>query len=563
LFSFAILKQCATLRMGQIDMEPSDCQEKDWCAELARLEAEMEQGRVAQEDAQAEIAALIGEREQLRRTVAALDRSRAETERELIRVRGQAADATALIANALHQTGPTEDLRTVLEETSVLAEELQAANEELLAANEELDQRVAERTLALGAVNAELERVNAELHRRVEAETAARLKAQAELFQMQKLEAIGQLTGGIAHDFNNLLMVIINGLQVLAEPTAERQRERALRRTQEASWRAAELTRRLLAFARRQALQPERIDMSQHVEGLRELLGQGLRENIQLRLVAGPDVWPLEADIGALELALLNLAVNSRDAMPNGGCLTIAARNVVIDVAAAARLSLAPGEYVEIAVQDTGVGMPPEVAEKVFEPFFTTKNAGQGTGLGLSQVYGFAQQSGGTASLESRQGEGTVVRLLLPRSHRAVEAQPRARLVVAPPPQHGNLSVLVVEDEPAVAAMVVDMLEQLGHHDRAVSTVAGAIAVLSELGFDLILTDVLLPGGASGLDLAREVRQRRLDVPVILTSGYGGSMTERLSAANLPFLRKPYRLDTLSRAIEAALSMRPARVQAD
>jgi signal transduction histidine kinase len=542
-------------------MEPPNGEEKARRAEVARLGQELEQTRVALEDAHTEMAGLIDEREQLRSTAAALDRARENAEKALIKLRREAAGSTALAADALHQTAATEDLRTLLEETSVLAEELQAANEELMAANEDLDQRVSERTAALRLANAELERVNAELHRRVEAEAAARAKAQAELFQMQKLEAIGQLTGGIAHDFNNLLMVIINGLQVLADPKAERQRERALRRTQEASWRAAELTRRLLAFARRQSLHPERVDLLRQSENLRELLAQGLRENIRLSVAADTDVWPLEADIGALELALLNLAVNARDAMPNGGSLAISARNVVVDAARAAQLSLARGDYVEIAIADTGVGMAPEVLEKVFEPFFTTKHMGQGTGLGLPQVYGFAQQSGGTALVESRQGEGTVVRLLLPRSERTMEPSPRARPPAAPQ-RHRDLSVLVVEDEASVAAMVVDMLEQLGHHGRSVSTVAEAMAALTEPGIDLILTDVLLPGGASGLDLAREVQQQRMNVALILTSGYGGSMTQRLSTMNLPFLRKPYQLNTLGQAIEAALSMRCAMERA-
>jgi signal transduction histidine kinase/ActR/RegA family two-component response regulator len=411
---------------------------------------------------------------------------------------------------------------------------------------------VAQRTAELARANAEQERINAELNRRVEAESAARAKAQAELFQMQKLEAIGQLTGGIAHDFNNLLMVIINGLQMLTQSRSPAQRERALRRTQEASWRAAELTRRLLAFARRQPLHPQRIDLPRQIDTLRELLGQGLRDDIQLRTDVAADLWPLEIDLGALELTLLNLTVNARDAMPNGGMLTITARNRPLDEPGARRYSLPPGDYVEVAVDDTGLGMAPAVLERVFEPFFTTKG-GSGTGLGLAQVYGFAQQSGGTACIESRPGEGTTVRLLLPRSHR--EPEPAAD--AGEPPEiepRGELRVLVVEDEPAVGGVVLEMLAQLGHRGTCVPTVAAALASLAGTEpTDLVLTDVLLPGGDSGLDLAREVRERRLGVPVILTSGYGGSMTQRLSAMNLPFLRKPYRLETLRQAIDAAL----------
>ncbi|MGC1408484.1 MAG: ATP-binding protein [Acetobacteraceae bacterium] len=522
-------------------MDRPDSPEKALRVEIARLGQELEQTHVALEDAHAEIAALAGEQDGLRREVTRLTRQ-------------HSAETARLVADAQQHKCTTGKLRAALEESSVLAEELQAANEELHAANEVLDQRVAERTAELGQANAELELVNADLHRRVEAETAARVKAQAELFQMQKLEAIGQLTGGIAHDFNNLLMVIINGLQVLAQSGDVRLRERALRRTQEASWRASELTRRLLAFARRQALHPERVDLPQHVEALRELLGQGVRENIQLNITVAEDVWPLEADLGALELALLNLAVNARDAMPDGGNLTIAVRNVLMDAVIAVRHAVAPGEYVQIAVEDTGTGMAPEILEKVFEPFFTTKGAGRGTGLGLAQVYGFAQQSKGTAWVDSRLGEGTIVRVLLPRSQRKVRREPVQPHAVSNAQPRGELRVLVVEDEPAVADAVLDMLTELGHRGTCVATVAAALALLAEAKRpDIVLSDVLLPGGGSGLDLAREIQQRQLSVPIILTSGYGGAMTQRLSTMNVPFLRKPYRMETLRHAIDTAL----------
>ena len=522
-------------------MDRPDSPEKALRDAIARLGQELEQAHVALEDAHAEIASLSGEQDGLRREVARLSRQ-------------QSTEIAGLVADARQHECTTGKLRAALEEASVLTEELQAANEELQATNEVLDQRVAERTAELGQANAELELVNADLHRRVEAETAARVKAQAELFQMQKLEAIGQLTGGIAHDFNNLLMVIINGLQVLAQSGDVRLRERALRRTQEASWRASELTRRLLAFARRQALHPERVDLPQNVEALRELLGQGVRENIQLNIDVAEDVWPLEADLGALELALLNLAVNARDAMPDGGNLTIAASNVLVDAVTAVRHAVAPGEYVEIAVEDTGTGMAPEILEKVFEPFFTTKGAGRGTGLGLAQVYGFAQQSKGTAWVDSRLGEGTIVRVLLPRSLRKVRREPARPHVVLNAQPRGDLRVLVVEDEPAVADAVLDMLTELGHRGTCVASVASALALLADAKQpDLVLSDVLLPGGGSGLDLAREIRQRHLSVPIILTSGYGGAMTQRLSTMSLPFLRKPYRMEALRQAIDTAL----------
>jgi signal transduction histidine kinase/ActR/RegA family two-component response regulator len=522
-------------------MERPDGQEKSLFDEVTRLGQELEQAHVALEDAHGEIAALTGEQDRLLR----------EVERG---TRQHSAEMAALVADALRDKDATGELRAALEEASVLAEELQAANEELHLTNERLDQRVTERTAELAQANAELERVNADLHRRVEIESTARAKAQAELFQMQKLEAIGQLTGGIAHDFNNLLMVIINGLQVLAQSDNQRLRERALRRTQEASWRASELTRRLLAFARRQALHPDRVDLPQQVDSLRLLLGQGLRENVALSTDMAEDLWPLEADFGALELALLNLAVNARDAMPDGGRLTIAARNSTIAGATAVRHAVAAGDFVEIAVEDTGVGMTPEVLEKVFEPFFTTKGSGKGTGLGLAQVYGFTQQSGGTAWVESRLGEGTTVRLLLPRSWRELQEQPAQSSQVSDAEPRSDLRVLVVEDETSVAAAVLDMLTQLGHRGKCVETVASALALLADIGqTDLVLSDVLLPGGESGLDLAREMRNRHLGVPVILTSGYGGAMTQRLSTMDLPFLHKPYRIETLQQAIDSAM----------
>jgi nitrogen-specific signal transduction histidine kinase len=380
------------------------------------------------------------------------------------------------------------------------------------------------------------------LHRRVEAEAVARTKAQADLFQLQKLEAIGQLTGGIAHDFNNLLMVIANGLQVLAQTNDPHQHKRALRRTQKASWRAAELTRRLLAFARRQALYPQRIELQQHIVSLRDLLFQGLKDDIRLHNDIAADIWPIEADVVALELALLNLAVNARDAMPDGGILTIAARNVPVEPAMATSRQLAPGDYVEISVRDTGIGMAPKLVAKVFEPFLTTKGAGNGTGLGLSQVHGFASQSGGTAWVQSRPNEGTTVRLLLPRSRRDLKpqllsAQSQSSKTSAP------LEVLVVEDDTSVASVVLEMIAALGHRGSCVPTVAAALTLLNNAGrIGLVLSDVLLPGGGSGLDLARELRQRRLGAPIILTSGYGGEMTQRLSAMNLPFLRSRIRV---------------------
>ena len=535
--------------------------------ELARLNAELEQALVAVEDAQKEVTLLARQRDALAATDAELRAARAKSEASrqtaeevATTLREQLAVALSTLAgrqaNEMAESARDEELGVALEEAQTLAEELQVANDALLTSNQELDQRVADRTGALDKANAALELINAELQRRVEIEAAAREEAQSRLFQAQKLEAIGQLTGGIAHDFNNLLTVITGSTQFLRHTDNPERRGHLLRRIEEAAWRGADLTRRLLAFGRRQPLHPDRVDLGVQASGLTELLRHTLREDISIHMQFDPDLWPVEADVGALELALLNIAVNARDAMPDGGQIVLAAHNMTMQAGQPTRLGLAPGDYVEISVSDAGIGMPPEVLERVFEPFFTTKQAGKGTGLGLAQVYGFARQSGGTAWVESRQGEGTCVHIQLPRSWRepAAESVPLTASEVRAAAHEGALSILVVEDDEAVAAVVLEMLGQLGHHTLHVVSVAAALGVLSgDRQVDLVFTDVLLPGGGSGLDLAREIARQALGIPVVLTSGYGGGVTGRLAAANLPFLRKPYRIEALKLAIDEAL----------
>ena len=530
-------------------------QEKGLSDASARLELELEQARVALEDAHAEIAALADDNQALRQLLEKLQQSRNEAEKTVARARNDAARSVELITRSLRKVVDQQELHLALEETSVLAEELRETNDALVEANNELERRVTERTLALNQANAMLERLNVNLRARIEAETAARSKAQAELFQMQKLEAIGQLTGGIAHDFNNLLTVITSGLQLLTHPRDESHRDRVLNRIQEAAWRGAHLTQRLLAFARRQPLHPERLDVSQHMESVRSLLAHALRENIEMCVEVDPELWPVETDIAALELALLNLAVNARDAMPEGGRLVLASRNEPLRNETVTGLALEPGDYVRISLIDNGIGMAPDMLEKVFEPFFSTKLDGKGTGLGLAQVYGFARQSGGGAMLESKLGEGTAVHILLPRSHRpAVAAAPLEPRPAPAALRSEQLKILVVEDDDSVASMVLEMLEDLGHSGIRVATVASALALLaSATEFDLVFSDILLPGGGSGLDLAREMGRRAMAVPLVLTSGFGGGMTQRLAAANLPFLRKPYRIEALRQTIDSAM----------
>jgi signal transduction histidine kinase/ActR/RegA family two-component response regulator len=549
-------------------MDPSAGVDKALRFELTRLRGELEQALVSAEDAQNEVAALVRERDAL---IAARDRhlvawQSAEQSAGTLRV--SLANALEMLArqqaNEAASSATDEELAVAFEEAQTLAEELVAANDALMRSNHELDRRVAERTAALDAANKSLEMLNADLQRRVDEEAAARQEAQLRLFQAQKLEAIGQLTGGIAHDFNNLLTVITSSAQFLQRSDDPTRRQRLVHRIEEAAWRGADLTRRLLAFGRRQPLHPDRVELGVQAVGLTELLRHTLREDIQIQMQFDTGLWPAEADVAALELALLNLVVNARDAMPNGGQITLTAHNAAMHNGQSSRWGLAEGDYIEICVTDTGQGMPPDVLERVFEPFFTTKEPGKGTGLGLAQVYGFVKQSGGTAWVESRPGHGTSVHLLLPRSLRERSSETSQVDMVGGRIPHGAgpISILVVEDNDDVATAVMDMLAQLGHEAVHVASVGAALGVISgDRPIDLVFTDVLLPGGGSGLDLARELTQRKPDVPVVLTSGYGGGVTGRLAAANLPFLRKPYRIEALKMTIEAALGQQAPREQ--
>jgi signal transduction histidine kinase/ActR/RegA family two-component response regulator len=523
---------------------------------LERLRAELEQAQVALEDAHNETASLVRARDEALETASRQRLIIATAEKKAAELRQELA---SMVSSASARSGgpiasDSAELRVMLEESTVLAEELQDANDVLLQANRALDVQIAERTDQLDQAMAELERMNADLSRRVDQEADARTAAQGEVFKVQKMEAIGQLTGGIAHDFNNLLTVIISGLQILSHLPEGPRRERLIRRAEEAAWRGADLTRQLLTFARRQPLHPDRVDLTQRFDGLRDLLVHSLRDDIAVSTELEPGLWPVEADIGALELALLNLAVNARDAMPAGGELKVSAQNRMVTGVLDATSSLPQGQYVELTISDAGTGMAPDVLERAFEPFFTTKANSQGAGLGLAQVYGFARQSGGTAWVHSRLGAGTQVHLLLPCSTRP---EPKPAPTQARQPgvlQKGPLSVLVVEDDDNVAAAVLDMLAELGHKTSRVASVAAALSILSGAArFDLVFSDVLLPGGGSGLDLAREMSRRLCEAPIILTSGYGGDMTGKLAAANLPFLRKPYQIEALRDAIEEAV----------
>jgi signal transduction histidine kinase/CheY-like chemotaxis protein len=391
---------------------------------------------------------------------------------------------------------------------------------------------------------AELVRANSLLQQQM----IEREKAEEALRQSQKMEAIGRLTGGIAHDFNNLLMVASSGIELLDRTDDPKRRQTLSAGVKQAVERGAALTRQLLAFARRSPLRAEVLDLRSHIEGLRFLLERSLREDIEVVLDLPGDLWRVEADPGELELALLNLAVNARDAMAQGGRLTVTGRN-------------RPGEdggpdRVCLRIADTGAGMSDIVASRVFEPFFTTKEVGRGTGLGLSQVYGFVRSSGGEISVESREGQGTVFTLCLPRTDKAAPAEAAPAVAAGGRAGVGTASgrLLLVEDDDAVAAGVGHMLGDLGYSHVRVPNAAEALALLeTDRGFDLIFSDMVMPGDMDGLGLAQEVRRRMPETPVLLTTGFSEAAGEAFR-----LLLKPYGIDSLSEALAATLSERAA-----
>jgi signal transduction histidine kinase len=369
---------------------------------------------------------------------------------------------------------------------------------------------------------------NEMLEHRVAEEMAERARAEESLRQAQKMEAIGHLTGGVAHDFNNLLTVIGGGVETLQRiltstpsGTDDARIKRALGMIAQGADRAATLTHRLLAFARRQTLDPRPLDPNKLVAGMSELLRRTLGEVVALETVLAGGLWRTAADANQLENALLNLAVNARDAMPNGGKLTIETANTHLDEAyAAAHDDVAPGQYVMIAVSDTGTGMDQATLGRVFEPFFTTKDIGQGTGLGLSQVYGFIKQSSGHVKLYSEVGQGTVVKLYLPRLL-TDRAESRTTLEDPRIPSGQGETILVVEDEPAVREHSVTSLRELGYRVLAASDGHAALRVLArETEIEVLFTDVGLPGGMSGRQLAEAARVLRPELKVLYTTGY-------------------------------------------
>ncbi|HLY04752.1 MAG TPA: ATP-binding protein [Rhizomicrobium sp.] len=407
-------------------------------------------------------------------------------------------------------------------------------------ASRELERLVVERTSALEDAN-----------RQLRVEMAERTRMEETLRQAQKMEAIGQLTGGIAHDFNNLLMVISGGLEMLPRQTDADKRTRLMEGMLQAAQRGRGLTRQLLAFSRRQELNAETVDIARQIETMRDLLDRSLGGEVHVELDFADALWPVELDPGELELVVINLAVNARDAMPKGGTIVVRGENMPnIDDPELT------GDYVRLSVSDTGTGMPPEVQAHVFEPYFTTKEAGKGSGLGLAQVYGFAAQSRGTVRIDSAVGRGTTVALYLPRSDRS----PPLREHGDPSPTERQLdhrpgSILLVEDDDEVAALAGEMLNHLGYEVTRAATAAAALGALANgRSVDVVFTDVMMPGGMNGFDLALEIRRRRADLPVLLTSGYADSVAQRATAEHIRILPKPYGLDELSDALHRVIS---------
>jgi PAS domain S-box-containing protein len=480
-------------------------------------------------------------------------RGQASTNLELAVVDAGHTQRIVLSVNAApvfdHQGRVESGLISFVEITQrrIAEEALLKAQAELEALNESLESQVAERTREL-----------VEANERLMAEVDQREKVEEQLRQAQKMESVGQLTGGIAHDFNNLLAVIGGNLQLL-QRRLERGQTNDLSRFIESARdgvnRASMLTNRLLAFARQQPLSPKAIDVNQLVAGMSELLRRSIGENIRIDTVLAEALWRTHADPNQLENAILNLALNARDAMPDGGKLTIETTNRDLDTRHAAdTLGAAPGEYVMIAVSDTGFGIPRHVLDKVFDPFFTTKPTGQGTGLGLSQVYGFIRQSGGHVEILSDPGQGTTVRLYLPR-YSGSEGETRTRRRTREAPERGTETVLVVEDDEAVRRMSVAALSELGYD---VIEAGSATAALHQIDtrpeIRLLFTDLIMPD-VNGHKLAAAALSRRPELKILLTTGYAREAVVQHGAASpgLQLIPKPFTVERLAAKVREVL----------
>jgi PAS domain S-box-containing protein len=397
-------------------------------------------------------------------------------------------------------------------------------------------------------------KITRDITERKQAQEALAL-AQAALFQSQKMEAVGQLTGGVAHDFNNLLTIIVNNLDLLTRNARDARDLRLIESAQRAAERGAKLTQQLLAFSRRQPLQPALYDPNTLIEGFEAILRRACGELVKLRLSLSPRVRSISVDGPQFEAALLNLIVNARDAMPEGGAVKITTANVTLGEKDPASSDLEPGRYVSIVVEDTGSGMPPEILDRVFEPFFTTKEVGKGTGLGLSQVYGFVNQSGGHIRVDSTLGQGTKITMLLPAQENGEEAVEDEGETVRPDRDSAG-TVLIVEDEPAVLEVASEIFDSLGYDVLTATDAKQAVGVLEgNPSIDVLFSDVIMPNGMNGVELSRKAREMRPNLKILLASGYPMSaLPSEGLGAGVSFISKPYRWTELAEKLRVLRS---------
>jgi signal transduction histidine kinase len=375
--------------------------------------------------------------------------------------------------------------------------------------------------------------------------------AQEQLRQSQKMEALGQLTGGIAHDFNNLLTVVVGGLDIISKRASDSKLKRYAENALAASERGARLTAQLLAFSRVQRLEVQPTCVGPVVENMRPLLRNVLGPGITKKFALEDVLMPVMADPTQLEVAILNLAINARDAMPDGGVLSFATRKVEVS----GDPELEDGDYIELVISDTGTGMPPEVVERAFEPFFTTKEVGKGTGLGLSMVYGMARQSGGTARIESRFGEGTAVKLYFRRaeSDAVSDATGQAGAQLPSSGPQPAASILVIDDDPDVRGFIADALDEQGYRVREAADGREGLAQFQRGNADLVIIDFVMPG-LSGAEVARKIRAKRRDQAILFVSGYSETDAVKRTAPDAPLLAKPFRAEALLKAVRGALA---------
>jgi PAS domain S-box-containing protein len=417
-----------------------------------------------------------------------------------------------------------------------------AAEAALREANELLERRVAVRTRELGDSNL-----------RLLAEIEERKRAEAQLVQAQKMEAVGQLTGGVAHDFNNLLTAILGNLELAEARAGDDAIRRLLGNATRAAERGAKLTEQLLAFSRKQHLQPKSIDLNRLIVGMNDMLARTIGALIRVETALAESLWPALVDANQIELAILNLAVNARDSMPLGGSLLIETSNVARGDPSLGS-ELAPGDYVLVAVTDTGSGMDEDILAKVFEPFFTTKEVGKGSGLGLSQVYGVARQSGGTVRIVSKPGEGTAVRIYVPRAAAGAFAAGVEPVDGMAKSSGVSSIILLVDDDPAVRSLAATCLRDCGHRVREASGGRAALAVLEgSEHFDLLISDFAMPG-MNGIELAQAARLHRPALPILFMTGYAERLEGSDRLGNATLIKKPFRILDLAAAVERAVA---------